>query len=336
MPFNWISIAPYPSLEDGDKSSSKRWAAPGKVARRAKRILRRGERLPVEAILESQPVLQDNADAVLDLLYHEIVLRDRTGDQPRLEEYVQRFPRLTRELTAQFQVHEARVGDTALPDELMRPPSLNGHTLATSHSVDGEAPIVPGFEIQCELGRGGMGVVYLAREIKLNRLVAIKMILEGLYAGKEVRQRFQSEAESVSRIHHPNIVQIHSTGENNGRPFLVLEYVEGISLDLMKKGNPWPAGDAAKLIETLARAMHAAHQAGIVHRDLKPANVLIASDGIPRSPTSAWPNSSRGPQDKPGVTPLWVRPPTWRLNRPAARVRRQAPPPTCTRWRHPV
>jgi eukaryotic-like serine/threonine-protein kinase len=137
-------------------------------------------------------------------------------------------------------------------------------------------PAVAGYEIIQELGRGGMGVVYLARQIRLNRMVAIKMILAGGQAGDEELARFRAEAEAVARLQHPNIVQIHEVGEQDGRPFFVLEYVDGGSLDRMLAGTPQLARPAAELVEALARAMHLAHQKGVVHRDLKPANVLLS------------------------------------------------------------
>ena len=136
---------------------------------------------------------------------------------------------------------------------------------------------VPGYEILRELGRGGMGVVYQARQKDLNRLVALKMILSGDHAGSGERERFRREAESVAALQHPNIVQIFEIGEVDGRPYLAFEYIEGGSLSNHLEGNPWPPRAAASLVETLAGAMQFAHERGIVHRDLKPGNILISS-----------------------------------------------------------
>jgi eukaryotic-like serine/threonine-protein kinase len=141
---------------------------------------------------------------------------------------------------------------------------------------------VPGYEILQELGRGGMGVVYQARQASLNRLVALKVILAGLHAGTEQRARFRIEAEAVARLQHSNIVQIHEVGEHDGQAYLALEFVDGSSLARRLAGSPLPPTAAARLVETLARAMYHAHQRGIVHRDLKPANVLLTADGIPK------------------------------------------------------
>jgi WD40 repeat protein/Tfp pilus assembly protein PilF len=135
--------------------------------------------------------------------------------------------------------------------------------------------MIPGYEILGELGRGGMGVVYRARQVSLNRLVALKMILAGGHAGREHLARFQLEAETVARLQHPHIVQIYEVGQHEGRPYLALELVEGESLDRNLRGLPQPPRLAARLVETLAEAVHVAHQRGIVHRDLKPANILL-------------------------------------------------------------
>jgi WD40 repeat protein len=138
------------------------------------------------------------------------------------------------------------------------------------------------YEILEELGRGGMGIVYKARDESLKRLVALKMIRAGVQAEPSQRSRFQTEAQSVARLQHPHIVQIHEIGEHAGLPYLVLEYVDGGSLAARLAGTPLPLTEAVALVETLAQAMHIAHQHGIVHRDLKPANVLLSRDGVPK------------------------------------------------------
>jgi WD40 repeat protein/tetratricopeptide (TPR) repeat protein len=143
-------------------------------------------------------------------------------------------------------------------------------------------PAVPEYEILGELSRGGMGVVYKARHVPLNRLVALKMILHGAQVGEQGLARFRMEAEALARLQHPHIVQIHEVGEADGRPFFCMEYVEGGSLDRKLNGTPLAAQAAAQLVLPLARAMHAAHQEGIIHRDLKPQNVLLTADGQPK------------------------------------------------------
>src|SRR5262249_1456584 len=145
-----------------------------------------------------------------------------------------------------------------------------------------------------ELGRGGMGVVYKARQLRPNRLVALKMVLAGAYASEQDLARFRAEAEAVARLQHPNFVQIHEVGEHDGRPYFSLEFVAGGSLAQRLDGTPLPPRTAAGLIRPLARAMHVAHAAGIVHRDIKPANILLASSEQLSAVSSNEPPSADG------------------------------------------
>ena len=147
---------------------------------------------------------------------------------------------------------------------------------------ESDLPAVDGYEILAELGHGGMGVVYKAFQQRLSRLVALKMIRAGSLAKPEDLARFRIEAEAVAKLCHPNIIQIYDIGEVGNLPFVALELLEGGSLDGSLKRTPQPAKSSAVLLATLARAIHAAHQAGIVHRDLKPSNVLLGSDGTPK------------------------------------------------------
>src|SRR5262249_49095898 len=128
-------------------------------------------------------------------------------------------------------------------------------------------PTLPGYEILGELGRGGMGVVYKARQVGLNRLVALKVLLGGSHASPEEQVRFRAEASAIARLQHPNIVQIYDTGTHDGMPFFALEYIHGGSLSSHLRGRPLPPRSAAALVEELARAVDAAHRAGVVHRD---------------------------------------------------------------------
>src|SRR5262249_18728338 len=138
---------------------------------------------------------------------------------------------------------------------------------------------IPGYEILGELGRGGTGVVYKARQIGLNRIVALKMILSGAHAAQAELDRFRTEALAIAQVRHPNIVQIYDIGDHDGLPYFSLEYCEGGSLAAQLRGEPQSPNDAAFTVEVLARAVHCAQGRQILHRDLKPANVLLTADG---------------------------------------------------------
>jgi WD40 repeat protein len=164
-------------------------------------------------------------------------------------------------------------------------PDAEAVTLAPSGEPAPAVSVVPqppGYEILSELGRGGMGVVYKARQRSLGRTVALKMVLVGGHAGPEELARFRTEAEAIARLQHPNIVQIYEVNEHEGLPFLSLEFCPGGSLEKELAGTPLPPREAVALAERLARAVAAAHAKGVVHRDLKPANVLLAENGVPK------------------------------------------------------
>jgi WD40 repeat protein len=270
--------------------------------------LKVGDWVRVEAYLEYYPELADDPCIVIELLAAEWRQRRRHEPHLRVDGYRRRFPQLGEALQARLHDH-ADSGDAAEPATLPPRPSVDSEaptvppapapvvedpcpTPAPPEPVEAAAagagawlPSVPGYEIVSELGRGGMGAVYQARQTQLNRLVALKMILAGAHAGEQELARFRTEAEAVARLQHPNIVQIHEVGEwragdvSPPMPFFSLEYCAGGSLADKLDGTPLPPEDAARLVETLARAMDAAHRAGIIHRDLKPANVLLASGG---------------------------------------------------------
>ncbi len=139
-----------------------------------------------------------------------------------------------------------------------------------------------GYKVLGELGRGGMAIVYKARQLRLDRLVALKMVLPGAHATLDERDRFCREAEAIAKLDHPNIVQIYEIGEHEEQPFLALELITGQSLAQYIHGSPQSARWSAELVETLARAIHATHLVNIIHRDLKPANVLLTASGVPK------------------------------------------------------
>jgi serine/threonine-protein kinase len=203
----------------------------------------------IEALLEVAPHGLYR-DLLRELLRCELELRRRAGEAPDADEYRRRFPRDPDVLTEFFPLGPCRrVGN---------------------------------YELGEVIGSGGMGVVYRARQAGLNRPVALKMLRAGPGAGPADLDRFRREAEALAELRHPNVVQVHELGEHDGLPFLAMELVEGGSLAQRLAGKPQPPGEAARLVEVLARAVQAAHGRGILHRDLKPANVLLAADGMPK------------------------------------------------------
>jgi serine/threonine-protein kinase len=147
----------------------------------------------------------------------------------------------------------------------------------TATPASDETLTLPGYDILGTLGRGGMGVVYHARQLALDRVVALKLVRNGATLDAEQRERFTIEGRALARIQHPNIVQVFEVGEHDGTPFFTLEYLAGGSLaGYLKKRGRFSPYAAARLVQSLADAMSAAHNAGILHRDLKPANVLLA------------------------------------------------------------
>jgi hypothetical protein len=250
------------------------------------------------------------------LHFGEFALREQAGETPTVQEYQWRFPELGDRLRQMFEIHhltesvlgrsepdpgpgrhgpgEAHAAQQTQPDAVgqqtesglvrpeTEPDSVGSADRFASHDARPGRPAVPGYRIESELGRGGMGVVYLARQLQLNRPCALKMILAGAHADSVATARFLTEAQAVARLQHPNVVQIHHIGEADGLPFFELEYLEGGSLDQKLDGTPWPPRRAAALVEALARAVAEAHRLGIVHRDLKPGNVLLAFEGTPK------------------------------------------------------
>jgi WD40 repeat protein len=223
----------------------------------------RGERVTVEVLLRDHPELVEDAEAILDLVLGEVLLRQESGEKPGIEEYTARFPQFAELVRALLALH-----GLTLPGEV----PTERETAAPVQS--GTAPDVAGYDILGELGRGGMSVVYLAQQKNPPRKVALKMIRS---ADASQADRLQIEAQAVARLQHPNIVQIFEVGIAAGQPYLALEYVAGGTLADRLARKPQPPALAAGLVAMLARAVHYAHQYGVIHRDLKPTNVLLSA-----------------------------------------------------------
>lgn len=211
----------------------------------------------------------------IDELIEEILESDRAieevcADCPELLDEVRERLRRLRSVEAQF-------------ESLFPSPAKATHLRPSADQPGPQPlPVIPDYEVQTILGRGGMGVVYRAVHLKLNRLVALKMLLAGPYATHQEHQRFLREAEAVARLRHPSIVQIYDFGEVDGRPYFTMEYISGGSLAEKLGGVVQPARESAQMVAALAQAVHAAHQGGIIHRDVKPANVMLAENGAPK------------------------------------------------------
>jgi WD40 repeat protein len=238
----------------------------------------RGQPIAAEDYLGWFPALAARADDAAALLYAEVLLRTARGEQPEAAEYLARFPQYAELLWRQFE----------LQDLLQHCPTVGPASEMPTTPPPAVAPAslpnlsVPGYEILGELGRGGMGVVYQARQVGLNRLVALKVLLAGAHADGEERGRFRREAETIARLHHPNVIRIYEVGETDGLPYFSMEFCRGGSLAQKLAGKPLPPREAATLTVALARGIQAAHRAGVIHRDLKPANVLLGQEGTPR------------------------------------------------------
>jgi tRNA A-37 threonylcarbamoyl transferase component Bud32 len=249
----------------------------------------------VEQVLCEHPGLSDDAGAVADLVHVEAVLRQARGESLALDTLGQRFPPHADAIRRRLVIdpilrgpEQAALPPAPVPEGETPAPPAGGASNSTAGILealpaDEDYPRVPGYEVLAELGRGGMGVVYRARHLKLRREVALKMILAGA-AGE--MDRFRLEAEALASLQHPGIVQIHEIGEvdlGSGAPcpYFSLELCPGGSL-AGKLGPYREPRQAALLVRRLARAMHAAHRKGIIHRDLKPGNVLLAEDGSPK------------------------------------------------------
>jgi WD40 repeat protein/serine/threonine protein kinase len=271
-----------------------------------RRRWQRGERVPMQAYLEETPWLRDYPELVFELVCGEVLLREELGEKPRPVDYLELAPTHQAQLRRFFAARQLLPPATfpGMSDQLTLRAAKRATVIEVDHTVDelpaasapaptppaperatapGETVLAPpGYEILCELGRGGMGVVYKARQVNADRLVALKMILAGGHAEPDQLARFRTEAEAIARLQHPHIVQIFEVGEHNGLPFFSLEFCPGGSLDKKLAGTPLPPQEAATLVEKVAQGVQAAHEAQVLHRDLKPANVLLAADGTPK------------------------------------------------------
>ena len=225
-----------------------------------------GRPVSTESLLLAFPEL--GIEDGLELVGGEFCLRRELGRDPNIDEFRRRFPRMGDELEIVLRLIDSPLDPIGAT--LPAPPS---------NSAAQEELVVPGYEVLEMLGRGGMGVVYKARDHSLKRFVAIKTISGHPFDQPNTVARFRLEAEVLARISHPNIVPIYQIGFDRERMYLVMEYVDGGTLGKRIAGQPQPPDQAARTVELLARAVSEAHGQGIVHRDLKPHNVLLGANG---------------------------------------------------------
>ena len=244
------------------------------LRRRQMEAWERGERVTVERLLNGAAVAEED---LLDLIYAEVVLREEAGEAPTAEEYARRFPQFSEAIERQFAVHAHLAPLEALQSWSLL--STYDSTPKSPVTAPRELPQIAGYEIVRELGRGGMGVVYEARQTQLKRTVALKTLLDAALGAGAVRERFRIEAAAVAKLQHPNIVQIYEFHDAGPLPYFSLEFVAGGNLAEFTRRRPQPIAAVVDLIATLARALDHAHRHGIVHRDLKPANILLARRG---------------------------------------------------------
>jgi serine/threonine protein kinase len=265
---------------------------------------RAGQRPRLETYLDGAAGPERSA-LFAELLKLELAYRGRAGETPAAAEYQERFPELAALVGAVFRPPGARDSQANtlayvpanVADGMGAPTVAAPAPAATAPAAPplevpptgepepaGEAgfPVIPPYEILEELGRGGMGVVYKARDAGCDRLVALKMIRAGVLDEPQALARFHVEAEAVARLDHPNVVRILTFAVTNGRPYFAMEFLAGGNLAQKLGGSPLSPRQAAQLAQTLARATHYVHGQNIVHRDLKPANVLFTAEGTPK------------------------------------------------------
>ena len=225
-----------------------------------------GDRCSVEEVIQlfQIPDVAQESETLLSLICNEVFLREECGELPRLVEYQERFPQLAELLQTQWEI-----------DGLL---TLNESKSLRSDRAPRSGRLIDRYEILSELGRGAMGVVYLAWDPQLKRKIALKRLRTGADSSSEEVERIRTEAEAIAQIQHPAIVQIFDVGEVDELPFLAMEYCTGGTLGKRLDGKPILPKQAAELIKQICGGVAAAHERRVIHRDLKPKNILLVSE----------------------------------------------------------
>ena len=241
----------------------------------------RGDQVRVEAYLGQHPDLAGDGEALMALICCEVLHRLEIGEHPTLDEYLHRFPQHADNLRRLWPVWQLA------PEQV---PSAGGHSTTTAlegqtAASSGRPPTrlsLPGLELYEQLGEGGMGVVYRARDVRLDQPRAVKIIRRGPFSGQEAQDRFNREAKAAARLDHPGVVRVYALGEHEGILYICMEYLEGGNLHVHLRHGPLEVRAAAELVRRLALAVQHAHEHKVLHRDLKPLNVLLTTEGVPK------------------------------------------------------
>ena len=250
------------------------------------RRLRTGQRQVVEFLLQEHPELINDDELMVELIYREYVILDQLGEATEPQRLFDRFPAYQERLERLLHIDSAfdELDDTVeSPANLTQSEKLAApFNQVVDPAISGERPRnrIGNYELLEEIGRGGMGVVYRAKQLPLGRSVALKIIQSGFIDHRQ-RKRFFAEAETAARLQHANIVQIHEVGDDGGTPFLSMQYIDGQSLEDKLAKQVFKPEKACALVRSLAETVHFAHENGVIHRDLKPGNVLLPENGVP-------------------------------------------------------
>jgi serine/threonine protein kinase/tetratricopeptide (TPR) repeat protein len=250
------------------------------ACQRVEELTHQGIAHAADLVLKEQTHLLNDEESAIEIIYAEFVALEEAGRLPPIDQWLSRFPTYRTRLERLLKLH-----DFLSTDELQTNRNASSATaeISRERAVDQDVETQPfeGYQLHEEVGRGGMGIVYRATQRGIGRTVAVK-VLRSIDSQPQVRARFQSEAETVGCLQHPNIVQVIEISLEQGREFLSMEYLGGGSLEDKLASQTWSTHEKADLLRTLSNAIQYAHERNIVHRDLKPSNILFTSTGVPK------------------------------------------------------